>query len=41
MIIYWNEQNQQKQNKFRKITQNRPVMENKTRFWNLKKMLSK
>ena len=26
MIIYWQEQNQQKQNKFWKITQNRPVM---------------
>jgi hypothetical protein len=25
MIIYWKEQNQQKQNKFWKITQNRPV----------------
>jgi hypothetical protein len=25
MIIYWKEQNKQKQNKFWKITQNRPV----------------
>ena len=26
MIIYWKEQNQQKQNKFRKIMQNKPVI---------------